>query len=152
MSFRILFVCTGNICRSPLAEAVFRHKVSLCGLSDRVIIDSAGTHGYHIGERPDPRTLRIAAMNHIPTEGIRARQIKNTDFEEFDLILGMDRGHVRLLKDRADPVYHGKIRLFMEAAGQDNIDVPDPYYGDFSEFEAIFHQINAATEIIKNLI
>lgn len=148
MTFRILFVCTGNICRSPLAEAVARHKLVKSGMEKSVIVDSAGTHGYHIGDRPDPRTLKIAHQNQIPTEGIVARQVKMDDFDEFDLILTMDNGHLRHLQAMATPMYHHKIHLFLDYAEQVQDDVADPYYGDFSGFEEMYRVIDKAT---KNL-
>lgn len=152
--FKILFVCTGNICRSPLAEAVSRHKLEQSGLSGRVQVDSAGTHGYHIGDRPDPRTLKIAHQNGIPTDGITARQVKTDDFEQFDLILAMDSGHLRHLLAMADPIHHHKIRLFLEHAGLENgqKDVADPYYGDFSDFEDMYHVIDKALKNIDNIL
>lgn len=146
MTQRILFVCTGNICRSPLAEAVLRHKIALVGRSGEFDVDSAGTHDYHVGERPDPRTIRIATLNGILTEGIRARQVEMSDFEDFDLIFGMDTGHVRHLKKMAPSEYHHKIHLYLEYAGAGAADVPDPYYGGFEGFEEIYVMINAASD------
>lgn len=145
MTQRILFVCTGNICRSPLAEAVLRHKIALVGRSGEFDVDSAGTHDYHVGERPDPRTIRIATLNGILTEGIRARQVEMSDFEDFDLIFGMDTGHVRHLKKMAPPDYHHKIHLYLEYAGAGVADVPDPYYGGFEGFEEIYKMIDKAS-------
>ncbi len=149
MTFKILFVCTGNICRSPLAEAVARHKLVKSGMEKSVIVDSAGTHGYHIGDRPDPRTLKIAHQNHISTDGIVARQVKMDDFDAFDLILAMDNGHLRHLQAMADPVYHPKIHLFLDYAGQGTLDVADPYYGSFSDFEDMYRVIDRAMETIE---
>lgn len=150
---RVLFVCTGNICRSPLAEAIFRHKVKLAGSDGQWIADSAGTHNYHAGERPDPRSLKVAQMNGIQTEGIRAKQIKRSDFEEFDLILAMDQGHVQWLQNICPPEYLSKIHLFMAYAGEGEVDVPDPYYGDFSEFEDVYAMCDAAlNKMIASLL
>ena len=146
MPHRILFVCTGNICRSPLAEAVFRHKIAQAGHDRDIIVDSAGTHDYHVGDRPDPRTLKIAEMNAIPTDGILARQVKKSDFSDFDLILGMDKGHVIHLKRIAPLEYHHKIHLFLDFTGAGQADVADPYYGEFEGFEAMFRVINGTPE------
>lgn len=146
---RILLVCTGNICRSPLAEAVFRHKIGLAGRSGELEVDSAGIHDYHVGERPDPRTLKIAGINGISTESIRARQIGMDDFSDFDVILGMDAGHVRHLEKISPSEYRHKIHLFLEFAGCGAHDVPDPYYGGFKGFEDIYTLIDrAADELI----
>jgi protein-tyrosine phosphatase len=146
MTQKILFVCTGNICRSPLAEAVLRHKIALAGRMDEVVVDSAGIEDHHVGERPDPRTLKIADMNGISTEGIHSRQVKLRDFEDFDLILAMDAGHVRALKRLGAPQYHHKIHLFLEFAGIGASDVPDPYFGGFDGFEHIYQMIDGATD------
>lgn len=146
MPQKILFVCTGNICRSPLAEAVLRHKIALVGRSDEIIVDSAGTHDYHVGERPDPRTIKIADINGISTDGMRARQVEIEDFESFDLILGMDKGHVQHLKKLSPPEYTHKIHLYLEFAGAGLADVPDPYYAGFEGFEEIYDLINKASD------
>jgi len=131
-----------------LAEAVARHKLVKSGMEKSVIVDSAGTHGYHIGDRPDPRTLKIAQQNSIPTEGIVARQVKMDDFDEFDLILAMDNGHLRHLQAMANPMYHHKVHLFLDYAEQVQDDVADPYYGDFEGFIEMYRVIDKAT---KNL-
>jgi len=142
MPQHILFVCTGNICRSPLAEAVLRHHVMQAGRGHDIHVDSAGTHDYHVGECPDPRTLKIAEMKGISTDGIRARQVESADFSKFDLILGMDQGHVAHLKRISPPEFYSKIHLFMDFAGADMVDVPDPYYGGFEGFQDIFGMID----------
>lgn len=147
---KILFVCTGNICRSPMAEAVCRHMASLNDIG--VQIDSAGTQGYHIGERPDHRTLKLCAEKGIPTENIRARKLEKLDFSEFDLILGMDSGHVEHMKALAPEEDKGKIRLFMEAAGLGAADVPDPYYGEMEDFYIVYQMVErGCREILDNL-
>lgn len=136
----VLFVCTGNICRSPLAEAVMRHKITQNGLD--VICDSAGTHDYHVGERPDPRTLEIARQYGVGTEGIVARQVKTPDFGDFDLILAMDSEHLRHLQRICPPSYQAKIQLF------DAEDIPDPYYGDFSGFEDVYRRVENGCNVL----
>src|SRR5690606_21957555 len=98
---RVLFVCTGNICRSPTAEGVFRHLLREAGMDGRIGADSAGTHGYHVGEAPDRRTVACARRRGIDLSGLRARRVRAGDFEDFDLILAMDRGHLARLRELA---------------------------------------------------
>ncbi len=153
MTYKLLFVCTGNICRSPLAEAVARHYWEQAERHEpSLFIDSAGTHGYHIGDSPDPRTLKVARQNGVRTDGIRARKIALTDFDEFDLILAMDNGHYRHLQAIAAPQFHPKIHLFLDYAGQGAGDVADPYYGDFRDFEEMHRVIDSAIPLILNKI
>jgi protein-tyrosine phosphatase len=138
---RLLFVCTGNICRSPLAEALARHEAGKRGLF-AIEVDSAGTHGYHVGERPDPRSLQVARDAGIATDGLVARKVLSADLDGFDLIFGMDSGHVAFLRDMASPAHTEKIHLFLNYAGDvpdwhKGSDVPDPYYGDIQGFEYV---------------
>lgn len=143
---KVLFVCTGNICRSPTAEAVFRQMVDDAGLSDRVEIASAGTHGYHIGEPPDPRTEGAASKRGYKMKGQTARQIEPDDFHHFDLILAMDRGHRTFLNRIAPNGAEDKVKMFMSmAAGWTEQDVPDPYYGGPDGFEVVLDMIEAAS-------
>lgn len=146
MPQKILFVCTGNICRSPLAEAMLRHKIVLAGRGDEFVVDSAGIESEHAGERPDPRSLKIAAIKGIPTDNMYARQVKRSDFEEFDLILGMDAGHVRRLQRLTPSEYQHKIHLFLEFAGLGAKDVPDPYFSKFEEFEKTYDLIESGLQ------
>ena len=135
---RILFVCMGNICRSPTAEGVFRRLVQERAPQLPLEIDSAGTHDYHVGEAPDARSVAAAARRGIDLRGLRARQVSDADFEHFDLIVAMDRLNRAALLDRAPQEYHGRIRLFMQfAQGSDLHDVPDPYYGGPTGFERV---------------
>jgi protein-tyrosine phosphatase len=135
---RILFVCSGNICRSPLAAAVFTHLAKAEGLERRFQVDSAGTHGWHEGEPADPRARRVAGRHGIPIESV-ARPVKTVDFENFDLILAMDRGHLQELRSRCPTIHRDKLRLMrrFDTPGGD-VDVPDPYYGDMDAFEEVF--------------
>jgi protein-tyrosine phosphatase len=128
----------GNICRSPTAEGVFRRLVEERAPHLPIEIDSAGTHDYHVGEPPDSRSVAAAARRGIDLRSLRARQVSDEDFDHFDLIVAMDRlNHVTLL-DRAPPAAHERIRLFMEFAGDRNVeDVPDPYYGGPLGFEQV---------------
>ena len=136
MTHRVLFVCTGNICRSPTAEAVFASRARAAGLTFEA--DSAGTHGYHIGEAPDPRAEATGRARGYDLSDLRARRIQPDDFTRFDLVLAMDRGHLSQLRRLAPPGTGDKVRLFLsfaaEAATQD---VPDPYYGGSHDFDRV---------------
>lgn len=144
---RVLFVCLGNICRSPTAEGVFRDHVRRHAPDLEVEIDSAGTHDYHVGEPPDPRTVRAALRRGVDLSGLRARQVCAEDFERFDLILTMDRlNHVTLL-DRSPPEFHPRIRRLLEyAADPGREDVPDPYYGGAQGFDEVLDLVEQAAE------
>lgn len=150
LRMRILFVCMGNICRSPTAEGVFRRLVEERAPWLGVEIDSAGTHDYHVGEAPDSRAVAAAARRGIDLSGLRARQVDEQDFERFDLILAMDRLNREVLLDRAPAVARERIRLFMEYAGEpEAMDVPDPYYGGPLGFE---HVLDLAEEAAAGLL
>ena len=132
----ILFVCTGNICRSPTAEAVLRHLAKRQAIDLR--IESAGLGDWHVGQPPDERAQHHARSRGYDLSAQRARQVRRRDFEEFDLILAMDSGHLRALQKMAAPRHRAKIRLF--AAGRD---VPDPYYGGPAGFEQVLDLVEA---------
>ncbi|MDH3230204.1 MAG: low molecular weight phosphotyrosine protein phosphatase [Alphaproteobacteria bacterium] len=139
---RVLFVCTGNICRSPTAEGVFRHFVAEAGLTDKIETDSVGLEGWHVGNPPDLRSTRAAAQRGFDISDLRARQLMLVDFERFDLLLAMDDGHRRDLLRRATRDQRDKVRLFMEAAqGNAATPVPDPYYGARHGFEQVLEMI-----------
>lgn len=142
--YKILFVCTGNICRSPTAEGVLRHRLEKHGLSGRIQVDSAGTHGYHVGEAPDRRSVLAAKMRGILIHDLRARKVCREDFSQFDLILGLDGGHVRMLKEMSPAGANAEIALFL-ADGQD---VPDPYYGDAHGFERVLDLIETGVDAL----
>jgi protein-tyrosine phosphatase len=138
MMYRVLFVCMGNICRSPTAEGVFRRIAGERAPDLPLEIASAGTHGYHVGEPPDPRAITAAARRGIDLRGLRARQVDDADFGRFDLIVAMDRLNRETLRERMPAEYHERIRLFMEFAGRArDADVPDPYYGGPLGFEQV---------------
>lgn len=136
---RILFVCTGNICRSPTAEGVLRARAAAAGFAG-LLVDSAGTHGYHVGEPPDPRTIEAAARRGYDLSGLRARKLRPADYADFDLLLAMDRGHLRLLRGGCPPAGLPRLRLFLER------DVPDPYYGGDAGFEQVLDLIEAGCD------
>lgn len=134
----VLFVCMGNICRSPTAEGVFRRLVEARATGLDLEIDSAGTHDYHVGEPPDERAVAAAARRGIDLGRLRARQVEDADFERFDLIVAMDRLNREVLLARSPESCRERIRLFMEFAGSSEIDeVPDPYYGGPVGFEQV---------------
>ena len=143
----VLLVCTGNICRSPTAEGVMRHLAKKRGLADHVRIESAGTHDYHVGEPPDPRTLKHASKRGYDMSAQRASQVRPEHFETFDYILAMDRGHLRTLRAMAPEGAKAKVGLFLEASGKwKGEDVPDPYYGGVSGFEEVLDMVEEAAE------
>jgi protein-tyrosine phosphatase len=135
---RILFVCMGNICRSPTAEGVFRRLVAERAPGVEIEVDSAGTHDYHVGDPPDPRSIAAAARRGVDLRQLRARSVRDEDFERFDLIIAMDRLNRETLLERSPAPFRERIRLFMEFAGENEVeDVPDPYYGGALGFERV---------------
>ena len=150
---KILFVCMGNICRSPMAEGVFKHFAAEAGLAEKIASDSAGTHDYHIGEPPDPRAQRIAGKRGYDLSRLRGRQVSRHDFDEFDYVLAMDEVNLRLLQ-RLCPAQHAhKLRLFMEfGADSEMREVPDPYYGGPDGFERVLDLVElASAELVARL-
>jgi protein-tyrosine phosphatase len=143
--FSVLMCCMGNICRSPTAEGVFRHLVSQAGLHAEVHIDSAGTHGYHVGAPPDDRSCHHAALRGYDLSGLRARQVHRRDFERFDLILAMDWENLELLQEHCPHEHRHKLMRLMEFAppGMGEV-VADPYYGGQQGFEAVLDHVEAA--------
>lgn len=130
---KVLFVCLGNICRSPMAEAVMRHLVELKGLQDKIIIDSAGTSSWHVGESPHYGTQSKLKEYNISTKGMKARQLQRNDFEQFDYIVGMDSSNVQNIRQILGEPNHPKIFRFLDLTHHKK-DVPDPYYtGNFQE-------------------
>jgi protein-tyrosine phosphatase len=146
-SYRILFVCMGNICRSPTAEAVFNTLLQRRKLEHLFEVDSAGTHGYHVGEPPDPRTQRAAAARGYDLSQIRARKVAPQDIEYFDLILAMDKANIDNLRRLTVPELYPKIHLLMEFARHyDDEEVPDPYYGLGYGFDMVIDMVEDAAE------
>lgn len=145
--YKVLFVCTGNICRSPTAEGVMRERVAAMGLQEKIMVDSAGTHAYHVGEAPDSRSVATAKKRGILIDGLRARKIAPGDFDEFDLILGLDYEHVRHLRRMAPEGAKAVTDLFLDYAGNPKEkEVPDPYYSDQQHFEYVLDLIEAGVE------
>ncbi len=144
---RVLFVCMGNICRSPTAEAVFRHQVTAAGFENAIHIDSAGTHDYHIGEPPDARAQKAAARRGYDATELRARQVDETDFEVFDYILAMDKANLAILERECPPQYSHKLGLLMqysERYSEGVEEVPDPYFGGNQGFEHVLNMVEEA--------
>ncbi len=144
--FRVLFVCMGNICRSPTAHAVFRRLVEEAGLEDVIEIDSAGTHAYHVGEAPDPRSQQTAARRGIRMHDLRARRVDLGDFYHYDLILAMDEDNLAILEEMKPEDATAEVKLFLaEYAPEHGRVVPDPYYGGPEGFERVFDMVEAAS-------
>ena len=140
---RVLFVCLGNICRSPMAHGIFAEAVARRGLTDRFAVDSAGTASYHQGERPDPRTMDVLATHGIALD-TTSRQVTRDDFDDFDLFLAMDRSNHRNLLAVCPAVHAHKVRMMLEPVGGG--EVGDPYYGGAAGFEVNYRQLTEASE------
>lgn len=144
---RILFVCMGNICRSPTAHGVFRRLVEDQGLAHRVHIESAGTHAYHVGESPDSRSQGAANRRGVDISDLRARQVTVEDFEAFDYVLAMDKDNLAHLKYLAPEAHRDKVRLFLEfSRSRWTKEVPDPYFGGDRGFEKVLDLVESGAE------
>lgn len=145
----VLFVCMGNICRSPTAAGVFRKHLADAGLEALVHAESAGTHAYHTGSRPDQRAREAAERRGYSLEGMRARSVNATDFESFDFIVAMDEENLINLREMAAVEHHGKIQLFLEYSETASLrEVPDPYYGGASGFERVLDLVEDASQAL----
>jgi protein-tyrosine phosphatase len=143
----ILFVCMGNICRSPTAEGVFRHMARQAGLEERFEIDSAGTHAYHVGKAPDARAQEAARRRGYDLSGLRGRQVCLADFAHFDLLLAMDRENLQNLLSVCPPEQRHKVRLLLEYSREfEEKEVPDPYYGGTQGFERVLDMVEDAAQ------
>ena len=136
---KVLFVCTGNICRSPTAAGVFAHFVREAGLEGRIQVESAGTHDYHAGEPPDHRAQDHARRRGYDLSALRARQVRKRDFAECDLVIAMDRGHLEILKSNCPQEHRHKLRMLVKYR-----DVPDPYYGGPEGFDRVLDLVEGA--------
>jgi protein-tyrosine phosphatase len=137
----------GNICRSPMAEGIFRREVAKTGLQGKILIDSAGTHSYHIGAPPDARAQSAISRRGVDISGLRGRQVADIDFEKFDYILAMDKDNLSILKRNAPPHAHDKIRLLLSFSSKyPHQEVPDPYYGGTRGFEENLDMIEDAVQ------
>lgn len=144
---RVLFVCMGNICRSPTAHGVFVDLARRHDMEQRIHVESAGTHAYHVGKPPDPRAQEAARRRGIDLARMRARQVDAGDFEMFDYILAMDRDNLLILQELCPTEHRHKLGLFLEYAPHlGESEVPDPYYGGASGFERVLDMIEAAAE------
>ncbi len=144
---KVLFVCMGNICRSPTAEGVFRHLVEGEGLGGQIMVDSAGTHAYHVGEPPDRRAQAAARRRGVDLSRQRARKAKSGDFKQFDYVLAMDRDNHAELAAICPPGEEHRLKLFLDFAPElDTGDVPDPYYGGGRGFEVVLDMVEKASQ------
>lgn len=139
---RVLFVCLGNICRSPLAEGVMRHLVAERGLEDRVEVDSAGTGAWHVGEAPDPRSVAVAASNGVSLDGQTARKVSPADFRDFTRVIAMDDANLRDLRRLEPPGSPAEVRMLRDFDPQGAGDVPDPYYGGDDGFDRVYEMVH----------
>ncbi|VAW91890.1 Low molecular weight protein tyrosine phosphatase [hydrothermal vent metagenome] len=150
---QVLFVCMGNICRSPTAEGVFRELVNNSGYSEDIITDSAGTHAYHVGEQPDARAQATALTRGIDLSDLRARRAIKDDFDNFDYVLAMDMDNFQILKSICPSKHINKLKLFLDFTSEyDDTEVPDPYYGGDKGFEYVFDLVESASNgLLKNI-
>ena len=150
---KVLFVCSGNICRSPTADGVFRHLIVQAGLQNKVLVDSAGTLDYHVGSPPDRRSVRAAARRGYEIGALRARELAIADYADFDYLLAMDREHLAIMQSSAPPEYQEKIALMLDFSDRyRGNEVPDPYYGGPQGFEHVLDLIeDGATGLLSEI-
>ncbi|MGH1430905.1 MAG: low molecular weight protein-tyrosine-phosphatase [Neptuniibacter sp.] len=143
---KVLFVCLGNICRSPTAHGVFQTMVEDQGLADSILVDSAGTAAYHVGNPPDSRSAATARKRGYDLSNLRARQAVETDFSDFDFILAMDESNLMNLRSLKPHNYSGHLGLFLDFSPEPESEVPDPYYGGDTGFEHVLNLVESASE------
>jgi low molecular weight protein-tyrosine phosphatase len=150
---KILFVCLGNICRSPTAHGVFQSMVDNQGLSEQFVIDSAGTAAWHIGKAPDTRSQYFAKQRAYDLSSLQARQVASTDYEQFDLILAMDESNLEKLRSACPKQHLSKLKLFLDYSECQESEVPDPYYGGDSGFDHVLDLVESASEgLLRSLV
>ena len=148
----VLFICMGNICRSPTAEGVFRDKVKQEHLDDKISIDSAGTHAYHVGNPPDERAQQAALKRNIDLSMQRARRVDVSDFSAFDYLIAMDESNKEDLLSICPEGYEDRVHLFLDFANGEENEVPDPYYGQGDGFENVLNLVeDAADGLLKHI-
>ena len=147
----VLFVCLGNICRSPLAEGAFRSVLAAEGRHGDVLVDSAGTNGYHTGESPDWRSIAVAREHGIDISGQRCRQLTAPDFTRFDLIVGMDRANMAAIAARQPQGATAATGLFCALGLGEAKEIPDPYYGEAADFERVYRMVLSASKGLSKL-
>lgn len=144
---KVLFVCSGNICRSPTADGVAQYWINEYGLSGLIEVDSAGTGGYHVGEAPDPRAQKAALRRGYDLSKLRARKLVAKDYERFDLLLAMDEGHLQIMRRQCPPEHAGKLKRLMDFADRPQSgEVPDPYYGGEAGFDVVLDLCEAGVQ------
>lgn len=147
VNISVLFVCLGNICRSPTADGIFAHRVNAADLSEHIRVDSAGTADWHTGRTPDTRTVAAARARGYDLSCLQARQVTPADFTTFDYVLAMDNSNLAYLRDIAPPDYSGHLGLFLDFAAHQSIrEMPDPYYGESDGFEQVLDLVEVAAE------
>ncbi|HCM75623.1 MAG TPA: protein tyrosine phosphatase [Cytophagales bacterium] len=142
---KVLFVCLGNICRSPLAEGIMKHKLNLDGLIEKVVVDSCGTSDYHIGDMPDVRTRKNAEKNGVKLSHL-GRQLSSSDLDQFDFILAMDRANHQNILRLGNGTHQDKIKLMREFDPMEGDEVPDPYYGNEDDFQEVFEILDRSID------
>ena len=149
---KVLFVCMGNICRSPTAEGVFRHKVEQINAEAEIAIDSAGTHAYHVGNPPDTRAQNAALKRDIDLSRQRARRVSKDDFSDFDYVIAMDESNKHDLLSICPTGYEDRVHLFLDFSDDEALEVPDPYYGQSRGFEIVLNLVeNASDGLLKHI-
>ncbi|NOQ87505.1 MAG: low molecular weight phosphotyrosine protein phosphatase [Gammaproteobacteria bacterium] len=149
---KVLFVCMGNICRSPTAEGVFRHMVEQLNVEDEISIDSAGTHAYHVGNQPDARAQHAALKRNIDLSSQRARRVSADDFAQFDYVIAMDESNKDDLLSICPADYEDRIHLFLDFSECNESEVPDPYYGQGRGFEIVLNLVEDASDgLLKHI-